>query len=66
MRVCARDGQQPGRLEEYQELFDRYPRLAGGFIWEWIEHGIATTGADGRRGYLYGGDFGEHTHDATS
>ncbi|GLY17489.1 beta-galactosidase [Kineosporia sp. NBRC 101677] len=56
-------GNSPGGLEEYQELFDRYPRLAGGFIWEWIEHGIATTGADGRRGYLYGGDFGEHTHD---
>ena len=54
-------GNGPGGLAEYQELFDRYPRLAGGFVWEWIEHGLATE--DGK-GYLYGGDFGEETHDS--
>jgi len=57
-------GNGPGGLQEYQELFDRYPRLAGGFVWEWIEHGIAVTGPDGRPGYAYGGDFGEATHDS--
>ncbi|MFI5952868.1 glycoside hydrolase family 2 TIM barrel-domain containing protein [Cryptosporangium sp. NPDC051539] len=51
-------GNGPGGLQEYQELFDRYPRLAGGFVWEWIEHGLTV---DGR--VLYGGDFGEETHD---
>ncbi|GAB3280631.1 glycoside hydrolase family 2 TIM barrel-domain containing protein [Kineosporia babensis] len=53
-------GNSPGGLGEYQDLFDRYPRLAGGFVWEWIEHGIRTE--DGT-GYLYGGDFEEETHD---
>ncbi|GLY30324.1 glycoside hydrolase family 2 TIM barrel-domain containing protein [Kineosporia sp. NBRC 101731] len=57
-------GNGPGGLQEYEELFDRYPRLAGGFIWEWIEHGLAVTGPDGRRGYAYGGDFGEDVHDS--
>src|SRR5690606_10928956 len=50
-------------LSEYQELFDRYPRLAGGFIWEWIDQAIATTDSEGRSIYGYGGDFGEEIHD---
>ena len=36
-------GNGPGGLAEYQALFDRHPRLHGGFIWEWIDHGITQT-----------------------
>ncbi|MDD0858497.1 glycoside hydrolase family 2 TIM barrel-domain containing protein [Arthrobacter alpinus] len=50
----------PGGLSEYAELFERYPRCQGGFIWEWIDMCIDT--GDGR--WLYGGDFGEQLHDA--
>ena len=56
-------GNGPGGLTEYEELFDAHPRLAGGFIWEWIDHGIAQTAPDGARYYAYGGDFGEEIHD---
>lgn len=56
-------GNGPGGLTEYQELFDAYPRLHGGFIWEWIDQGIAQEDADGRTWYAYGGDFGEEIHD---
>lgn len=56
-------GNGPGGMTEYQELFDRYPRLMGGFVWEWLEHGITVTGADGREHFAYGGDFGEEIHD---
>ena len=28
-------GNGPGDLSEYQELFEKYPRCQGGFIWEW-------------------------------
>ncbi|PZG01044.1 glycoside hydrolase family 2 TIM barrel-domain containing protein [Micromonospora endophytica] len=57
-------GNGPGGLSEYQDLFHRYPRLAGGFIWEWVEHTLdGPTGPDGRPGQLYGGDFGERVHD---
>ena len=52
-------GNGPGGLTEYDELIDTYPRLAGGFIWEWLEHGIRKT--DGT--IAYGGDFGEVMHD---
>ena len=56
-------GNGPGGLRDYAELFEAHPRLAGGFVWEWIDHGIARTAADGIRYYAYGGDFGEEVHD---
>ncbi|MFI9767829.1 glycoside hydrolase family 2 TIM barrel-domain containing protein [Streptomyces sp. NPDC052415] len=52
-------GNGPGGLAEYQALFERYERLQGGFVWEWIDHGIRHP----RFGYAYGGDFGEELHD---
>ncbi|MEN3304167.1 MAG: beta-galactosidase [Micromonosporaceae bacterium] len=56
-------GNGPGGLTEYDELFARYPRCQGGFIWEWIDHGIRQRTADGREYFAYGGDFGEEVHD---
>jgi beta-galactosidase len=56
-------GNGPGGLSEYQALFDRHPRLHGGFIWEWIDHGILQTNPAGQRYFAYGGDFGEPLHD---
>ncbi|HEY4269779.1 MAG TPA: glycoside hydrolase family 2 TIM barrel-domain containing protein [Galbitalea sp.] len=56
-------GNGPGGLTEYQQLFEKYPRLQGGFVWEWIDHGIRTKDAAGREIYGYGGDFGEPLHD---
>ncbi|MBA8815474.1 beta-galactosidase [Microbacterium halimionae] len=56
-------GNGPGGVAEYWDLFEQHPRLAGGFIWEWIEHGLAVAGADGARRIAYGGDFGEVVHD---
>jgi beta-galactosidase len=56
-------GNGPGGLTEYQELFERYPRCAGGFVWEWLDHGIRAHTGDGREYFAYGGDFGEELHD---
>ena len=56
-------GTGPGGLQEYWDLFEAYPRIAGGFVWEWIEHGIAVDDPDGTTRILYGGDFGEVVHD---
>lgn len=56
-------GNGPGGLAEYQELFERYPRLAGGFTWEWFDHGLRSHTADGEEYFAYGGDFGEERHD---
>lgn len=56
-------GTGPGGMQEYWDLFEQYPRLAGGFVWEWVEQGIAVTGDDGVRRIMIGGDFGEKVHD---
>ncbi|MFJ3771698.1 glycoside hydrolase family 2 TIM barrel-domain containing protein [Streptomyces sp. NPDC090075] len=52
-------GNGPGGLADYQRIFESYDRLQGGFIWEWIDHGVK----DERYGFAYGGDFGEELHD---
>ncbi len=52
-------GNGPGGLAEYVALFDRYPRIAGGFVWEWIDHGLRHPEHE----YAYGGDYGEPLHD---
>lgn len=56
-------GNGPGGMSEYQDLFERYPRLMGGFVWEWLEHGITVPAPGGGEQFAYGGDFGEETHD---
>ena len=56
-------GNGPGGLTEYWAAFRSYDRLLGGCVWEWMDHGIRTTTADGRGYFAYGGDFGEQPHD---
>lgn len=56
-------GNGPGALDQYEALVHEHPRLHGGFVWEWRDHGILTTTADGKPYYAYGGDFGEAVHD---
>ena len=41
------------------QLFERHPRCQGGFVWEWIDHGLRTRTADGVEFFAYGGDFGD-------
>jgi beta-galactosidase/beta-glucuronidase len=59
-------GAGPGGLKDYWDLFDRHPRLQGGFVWEWIDHGIAVpiepSRDDAGEHYAYGGDFGDEPH----
>ncbi|WP_416978339.1 glycoside hydrolase family 2 TIM barrel-domain containing protein [Streptomyces sp. T028] len=52
-------GNGPGGLADYQRIFESYERVQGGFVWEWIDHGIQHP----TLGYAYGGDFGEELHD---
>ncbi|WP_229776907.1 glycoside hydrolase family 2 TIM barrel-domain containing protein, partial [Alicyclobacillus cellulosilyticus] len=56
-------GNGPGGLREYWEAFYQYPRLQGGFVWEWCDHGIRTRTPDGREYFAYGGDFGDEPND---
>ncbi|MFD9326278.1 glycoside hydrolase family 2 TIM barrel-domain containing protein [Streptomyces sp. NPDC060065] len=56
-------GNGPGAFDQYEALVHEYPRLHGGFVWEWRDHGLLATAPDGTPYYAYGGDFGEVVHD---
>lgn len=57
-------GNGPGSIKEYVDAFYKYPRLQGGFAWEWANHGLRTKDRQtGEEFYAYGGDFGEEVHD---
>ncbi|MFD0697479.1 glycoside hydrolase family 2 TIM barrel-domain containing protein [Paenibacillus sp. GCM10027628] len=56
-------GNSCGNLFKYWELFERYPVLQGGFIWDWIDQSIRTTTPDGTEYLAYGGDFGDTPND---
>jgi len=51
-------GNGPGDVNDYMEVFRKYPKLIGGCIWEWADHTVLVNGVQ-----KYGGDFGERTHD---
>ncbi|MDR2413985.1 MAG: DUF4981 domain-containing protein [Odoribacteraceae bacterium] len=52
-------GNSSGNLHDQWKEIYKYPNLQGGFIWEWIDHALKTTTADGRVIWAYGGDFGK-------
>ncbi len=57
-------GNSGGSLSDYWELFEKHPRIQGGFVWEWCDHGIRQTTTDGLAYWAYGGDFGDEPNDA--
>ncbi|MBS4197817.1 glycoside hydrolase family 2 TIM barrel-domain containing protein [Lederbergia citri] len=56
-------GNSCGNLYQYTELFDKYPILQGGFIWDWRDQAIRTKTEDDTEFLAYGGDFGESPND---
>ncbi|MDQ3814105.1 MAG: DUF4981 domain-containing protein [Armatimonadota bacterium] len=56
-------GNSNGCLGEYWDAFEKYHGLQGGFIWEWVDHGIKQVDAQGREYWAYGGDFGDEPND---
>ncbi|MCK4879549.1 MAG: DUF4981 domain-containing protein [Bacteroidales bacterium] len=60
-------GNSNGNIMDYWEVIDKYEQLQGGFIWDWVDQGIAKKTDDGIKYWAYGGDFepeGVH-HDGT-
>ena len=56
-------GNSCGGITDYTEYAYEEPLYQGGFIWEYIDHGIAVTGPDGKLSFAYGGDFGDRPTD---
>lgn len=56
-------GNSCGSTAEYTTLWDKYPCLQGGFVWDWVDQAIMTTDENDNEYLAYGGDFGENPHD---
>jgi beta-galactosidase len=52
-----------GSVGEYNDLFDKYPKLMGGAIWEWEDQGLWNRRDPNRPFLAYGGGFGEEPND---
>ncbi|ADO49584.1 beta-galactosidase [[Enterobacter] lignolyticus] len=52
-----------GGFAKYWQAFRAYPRLQGGFVWDWVDQALSKTDADGRAFWAYGGDFGDTPND---
>ncbi|MEU8872100.1 glycoside hydrolase family 2 TIM barrel-domain containing protein [Streptomyces javensis] len=52
-------GNSGGNLQEYWDVFERYPNLHGAFVWDWVDQAIRLpVPGDSRHTYLsYGGDW---------
>lgn len=50
-------GNSQGGFKEYWDLIRKYPKLQGGFIWDYVDQGLRGYTPDGSMIYTYGGDF---------
>lgn len=53
-------GNSLGNFQDYWNLIEAEYLLQGGFIWDWVDQGLACT-KDGIRYFDYGGAFGQQT-----
>ncbi len=51
-------GNSNGNFQEYFDIIKTNPKMQGGFIWDWVDQGILSTNANGRKFWAYGGDLG--------
>lgn len=51
-------GNSTGSLWDQWKAIYKYPNLQGGYIWDWVDQGIAVKDENGKEYWAYGGDFG--------
>jgi beta-galactosidase len=52
-------GNSTGNFQDYWDVIEKYPKLQGGFIWDWVDQGLLETNETGEKYWTYGGDYGE-------
>lgn len=50
-------GNSMGGFKEYWDIYRKYPKLQGGFIWDFVDQSPRWRGRNGVEIYAYGGDF---------
>lgn len=56
-------GNSTGNFYKYWDTYEKYPRMQGGFIWDFVDQSIYKTDEQGRKFLAYGGDFGDEIND---
>lgn len=56
-------GNSLGGFDRYWQAFRQYPRLQGGFIWDWADQSLTRCSGSGNTWSAYGGDFGDTPND---
>ena len=56
-------GNSSGNLDKYWKAFKAYPRMIGGYVWDWVDQGLLMKTKDGKTYWGYGGDHGEPIND---
>jgi beta-galactosidase len=52
-------GNSTGNFQDYWNVIEKYPKLQGGFIWDWVDQGFLKMNENGEKYWAYGGDYGE-------
>ncbi|WP_145526048.1 beta-galactosidase [Yersinia rohdei] len=52
-----------GGFARYWQAFRQYPRLQGGFVWDWVDQSLTRNDENGQPYWAYGGDFGDSPND---
>lgn len=53
-------GNSEGGFKEYWDLIRKYPKLQGGFIWDYVDQAFRGYSEKGDMIYTYGGDYGKY------
>jgi beta-galactosidase len=51
-------GNSVGNLQDYWDVIYAHKKLQGGFIWDWVDQGLAAADDTGTPFWAFGGDFG--------
>ncbi len=55
-------GNSLGNFEKYMHIFDKYPQVIGGFIWDFADQSLLSQTRDGQAFWAMGGDLGDPYH----
>ena len=50
-------GNSVGNLQDYWDIIEKYPKLQGGFIWDWVDQSLEYKNEEGIPYLAYGQDF---------
>lgn len=51
-------GNSTGNFQDYWDVIEAHDQLQGGFIWDWVDQGMAAETEDGTFYWAFGGDYG--------